>query len=130
VVWYHKSHDWIPADAAFSLPVHPLQLYFLAAAGATLAIILWQQRQALSAGTLALLFYTLFFSSTALLEPFRQNQLTLNNWIVPGAAALAACLLLARGITLSKPSSTSAITRKAANLDPDSTWLWPGKSPR
>lgn len=40
-----SAHNWVGPDAATSLPVHPLQLYFLGAAVLSLAVLLlprWQ----------------------------------------------------------------------------------------
>lgn len=93
VYWYHRSKHWVPAAAPTSLPVHPLQLYFLLASAATCLYLLWRSRDA-EPGSQQLLFYTLFFASTALLEPIRENSLTLNNWLVPVAATLSVTFLL------------------------------------
>jgi len=95
VAWYHKAHGWIPTDAPASIPVHPLQLYFLVAAVATLAVLAWLQRQPLRPGLSQILFYTLFFGSTALIEPLRQNHLTLNTWVVSITAVVAGGVLFA-----------------------------------
>ncbi len=109
VHWYHKTHGWIALTAEASLPVHPLQLYFVVAAAVTLAILRWpsvrsSRSPALSRespgvragypGERQLLFHTLFFGSTALLEPLRENYLTLNNWLAAAAALVAAGLWL------------------------------------
>ncbi len=108
VFWYHRGHGWISSAASASLPVHPLQLYFLLAAGITLAIVLWQQRRARFAGSVQLVFYAFFFGSTALLEPLRQNYLTLNNWLAPVAAVLAAGVLLRRTLVYSPAAPAPA----------------------
>lgn len=89
VFWYHRTHGWIPMGAQRSLAVHPLQLYFLLAAVVTAGILFWQQRRVAWPGRVQLLFYVLFFGSTAALEPLRENYLTLNNWLAPFAAVLA-----------------------------------------
>ncbi|MFQ5667631.1 MAG: hypothetical protein ACE5I7_14560, partial [Candidatus Binatia bacterium] len=94
-------------------PVHPLQLYLLLAAALTPACLLWQRRRAPYAGYPQLLFYVLFFGSTALLEPLRANYLTLNNWLAPAAAVVAAGLLLGR-----------ALARKDAALAAQEAWRW------
>jgi len=96
--WYHGTNGWLAASAKFSHPVHPLQLYFLVAAALTFALLLWQQGRRHLPGYIQLLFYGLFFGSTAALEPFRQNPLTLNSCIVPAAALVAAALLFGRAI--------------------------------
>jgi prolipoprotein diacylglyceryltransferase len=100
---YQVSQGWLPPKAAASLPVHPLQLYFVAAAGITLVMLLAVPRRLLRPGQRQLLFYTLFFSTTALLEPFRANTLRLNTWLV-SAAALACAVLLSGRLLLAKPA--------------------------
>jgi phosphatidylglycerol---prolipoprotein diacylglyceryl transferase len=101
VFWYHRAHGWVPRAARTSLPVHPLQLYFLSAAVLTLVLLVWQRRRVLYPGYIQVLFYTLFFGSTAVLEPLRQNYLTLNNWLCPIAAVVAGGVLLGRARALS-----------------------------
>jgi len=92
--WYHQTQHWVPTGASHSLPVEPLQLHFCIAAASTLAFLLLIRRRSLRPGLLQLIFYTLFFGTTALLEPLRQVHLTLNSWIVPLAAIACASLLL------------------------------------
>jgi len=76
--WYHHTHGWIPPDATISLPVHPLQLYFvLVAIGILVALVVGRQSDA-RPGRTQVLFYALFFGTTAILDLFRQNHLTLN----------------------------------------------------
>ena len=94
VYYYHQLRGWVPSTAQTSLPVHPLQLYFLLAAAATGGIVLWLQRRGPSPGCVQLVFYALFFASTACLEPLRQNFLTINNWLAELAALLAAGMLV------------------------------------
>jgi phosphatidylglycerol:prolipoprotein diacylglycerol transferase len=93
--WYHATHGWVSPDAVASLRVHPLQLYFVVAAGATLAVLLWLRQQRVQSGFQQVIFYALFFGTTAVLEPLRQNHLSLNSWIVPLVAVVAACSLYA-----------------------------------
>ena len=103
VYWYHVEHGWISPDAARSLPVHPLQAYFVAAALlCLLASMIGRDR---AEGTSQLAFYSLFFVSTAVLEPLRENPLTLNRIVVwPLAAAFVALsayrLMSRRDLTL------------------------------
>lgn len=87
VFWYHRHMGWVPPGAPQSLPVHPLQLYFLVAAAVTFVILLWWQRRPHASGTVQPLFYLLFFGTTAALEPLRENSLTFNNWLAPAATA-------------------------------------------
>jgi phosphatidylglycerol---prolipoprotein diacylglyceryl transferase len=100
VFWYHRAHGWVPGTAVSSLPVHPLQLYFLLAAGATAATLLWLQRRGSYDGCVQSVFYALFFGSTALLEPLRENFLTLNNWLAPLLAVVAGAVLVARALAV------------------------------
>jgi phosphatidylglycerol:prolipoprotein diacylglycerol transferase len=93
--WYHATQRWIPVDAPASLPVHPLQLYFLLAAVAIFAVLVFLGRHSPAPGLLQVVFYLLFFGSTALIEPFRETHLTLNRMLAPAAFGIAATLLLA-----------------------------------
>lgn len=103
VYWYHRARLWIPPSAQSSLPVHPLQLYFLLAALVTLGVLLWQGRRAWYPGSTQFLFYFLFFGTTALLEPLRENYLTLNNWLTPIAAMIAGGVLVGQGLAHQVP---------------------------
>jgi phosphatidylglycerol:prolipoprotein diacylglycerol transferase len=97
VFWYHHTHDSLPSGAIVSLSVHPLQLYFLCTA---LAIFLILLRISVDPpGHRQLVFYLLFFGSTALLEPFRANYLTLNNWLAPTAMLIALVAFTAHAYT-------------------------------
>lgn len=95
VFFYHVVQQKIQMTAAQSLPVHPLQLYFLGAAVAMLAVLGLLVRKGYTPGELRLTFYGLFFGSTMLLEPLRANHLTLNGWLV-AAGTLLALLALVR----------------------------------
>ncbi len=96
VFWYHRAQGWIPEAAERSLPVHPLQIYFLVAAAASFALVAWRLRAPHRPGSVQLLFYALFLSTTAALEPLRANSLTLNNWLAPVGAALLVCIFVER----------------------------------
>jgi phosphatidylglycerol:prolipoprotein diacylglycerol transferase len=96
VFWYHRTHGWIAGDAHASLPVHPLQVYFMLAALIMFAIVGWYQRVRREPGSVQLLFYALFFTTSAVLEPFRQNYLTLNTWLAPIAATVSAGVFAGR----------------------------------
>jgi phosphatidylglycerol:prolipoprotein diacylglycerol transferase len=91
--WYHEAHAWISPLASRSLHVHPLQLYFVASAVLALAVLLIYQRTRPRPGSVQALWYLMFFASTAMLEPIRQNYLTLNGILTPTAALLAAASL-------------------------------------
>jgi phosphatidylglycerol:prolipoprotein diacylglycerol transferase len=91
--WYQDSRGWLLPFASRSLPVHPLQLYFLLAALVAFVILLHQRRRSPFPGHAQALWYLLFFGSTALLEPLRQNHLTLNGYLAPSGALVAAVVL-------------------------------------
>jgi phosphatidylglycerol:prolipoprotein diacylglycerol transferase len=112
--YYHRVHGWIPSTAEASLPVHPLQLYFLLAAVTSGAIVLKLQRRNAFPGSVQLVFYTLFFASTACLEPLRENFLTLNNWLAPLLTVIAGGLLL--GLTLARGQATPLTAEVTRNV--------------
>jgi len=91
---YQLKRGMVPAGSAWSLPVHPLQLYFAAAALLIGCALVAGRRQVGGDGALQFGFYALFFSSTAALETLRANFLTLNNLIVPVAALLSAVVVV------------------------------------
>lgn len=103
--WYQESQGWILRFAPHSLPLHPLQLYFLLAAVLALVVLPWQQRHSPYPGYVQVLWYLMFFGSTALLEPLRQNHLTLNSYLAP-TAALAIAVVLYLG-----PRGTQSVDR-------------------
>jgi phosphatidylglycerol:prolipoprotein diacylglycerol transferase len=96
--WFHASSGWIARDAPASLPVHPLQLYFIGASLVTLALLVALDRLGSPDGVLQLVFYAVFFATTALLEPLRANFLTLNNLLAPAAAVFFLTRLLVLGL--------------------------------
>jgi len=65
----HKLVDY----TAWSLPVHPLQLYFVATGLAITAVALWLIPRKRYHGQVALVGLLLFASGAYLLEPFRQD---------------------------------------------------------
>ncbi len=64
----------LPADAATSLPVHPLQLYFALAGVAVTAGALWLGRRKRRDGQVALVGLLVFAATTAALEPLRGDD--------------------------------------------------------
>ncbi len=92
--WYQYSHNWVESEASASLPVHPLQLYFVAAAVLQASVLLVLRRRQLPAGQLLLVSCALFFGTTAAIEPFRANRLILNERLVTAAAIVSAGMLL------------------------------------
>lgn len=89
---YHAAHGWVAPGAPMSLPVHPLQLYLVIAAGVIFLVLQVATRWELASGHRQLLFYALFFFTSALLEPFRANYLTLNRWLDSSAAIVFAAV--------------------------------------
>ncbi len=109
---YHRARGWIPPNADVSLPVHPLQLYFLLSALLILVVLLRQRRGTLYPGYVQLVFYTLFFASTSVLEPLRENYLTLNNWLSPACALAASGVLIGRMLAVREmPKTIAGATR-------------------
>jgi phosphatidylglycerol:prolipoprotein diacylglycerol transferase len=75
--WYQQTHNLLHNPlAAASLPIHPLQLDFLIAALFAIILLMWHDRHTRYPGESQLLFYVLFFLSSAALEPLRENYLT------------------------------------------------------
>lgn len=105
---YHRAHGLVPSEADRSLPVHPLQLYFVLAAVLTWGALLWHRRASPYPGHQQLVFYALFFGTTAALEPLRENYLTLNHWLAPIATAIACGVLLGRSLARHEADSRSA----------------------
>lgn len=89
---FQVDHGLIPISAAMSLPVHPLQLYFAAAAAFAFAWSL--ARRSERPGATQCEVYLLFFASTAIIEPFRANALTLNTLLLVLASVTTGTLLL------------------------------------
>jgi len=94
VFWYHRSHGWIPPNADSSLPVHPLQIYFMGSAILIVLALSRHRRQKYAPGELQMLFYALFFTTTVILERMREAELTLNGWIAPAAAGVSVAVLV------------------------------------
>lgn len=98
----HSSMGWIRASDAFSLPVHPLQMYFLLVHLALALILTWLARRKSYDGQVLLVGVLLGQSGKAALEFFRQpvagvpeTHLQLVSVAIAGAAGLA-LLVLAR----------------------------------
>ena len=91
---YQAHLGWInPLLNVQSLPVQPLQLYFAGIQVVILAILVAASKR-MPAGALQFMYFSLFFATTAALEPMRANYLTLNNIVVPVAAiASTACFV-------------------------------------
>ncbi len=93
---YHLDQHWIAGSATRSLPVHPLQLYFAGAAFLSFAAArLYYSRQT-TPGQTQLLFYILFFTATALLEPLRELYAPVNTSFFAFAGVCMAMFLARR----------------------------------
>jgi phosphatidylglycerol:prolipoprotein diacylglycerol transferase len=78
---HHVGLALVPADSLSSLPVHPLQLYFLASALAVVVATLWLLPRRQFDGQVALTGLLLFSVSSALLEPLREHHLGRVYWV-------------------------------------------------
>ena len=96
--WYQEAHGLVPRNAPRSLPVHPLQLYFLVAALGAYVVLRVCRTRGWPPGRLQLISYTMFFSTTALLEPLRANPLHLNMIIVQSGSAVCIAWLIGESL--------------------------------
>jgi phosphatidylglycerol---prolipoprotein diacylglyceryl transferase len=98
----HADQHLVDGTATGSAPVHPLQLYFLAASLGTAAVGLWVERHRRYAGEVALVGLVLFSGTSALLESFRGDfadrvywgPLPHLAWVTLGMTALSAIALV------------------------------------
>jgi phosphatidylglycerol:prolipoprotein diacylglycerol transferase len=109
--WYQWKQGWLSPSSEESLPVHPLQLYFVAAALLIFVVLVRAQSRVRTAGRLQRTFDVLFFGTTALLEPLRANSLTLNNWLAPTATIIAGGILLRQAVVSRRSLSEPAYRR-------------------
>ena len=119
---YHVDLGVLSAGAARTLPIHPLQLYFVAAGLMITATALWIHPRKRYDGEVALVSLVLFSASTAMLEFLRADaqprlywgtlpQLT---WIALAMTA-ASCVALAAAEVMHRPNaSASALLRVSA----------------
>lgn len=70
---YHIDLGVLPPGAERTLPIHPLQLYFVSAGLLITAVALWLHRRKRYDGEVALVALVLFSTSTALLEFLRAD---------------------------------------------------------
>jgi prolipoprotein diacylglyceryltransferase len=95
---WHVDEGWIGRDAALSLPVHPLPLYFAAASLALLALLLLLFRRDAAPGTILLVWAVLDPLSRLGLEQLRggapSRTATLTETLLVWLAADAAVLLV------------------------------------
>jgi len=93
--WYHAYRGWIPWQHPSSLPVHPLQLYFIAAAFLMMATSLWLYPRRRFDGQVTLVFLFLFFATTFLIAHFRDPPLHVNYWLTLSLNSLLGSFLFA-----------------------------------
>jgi phosphatidylglycerol:prolipoprotein diacylglycerol transferase len=71
-VWhYHRYMRFVPFDATWSAPVHPLQLYFTAVGVLIMLLGYWLERRKRYEGQVALVALLVFSAANAFLEQFR-----------------------------------------------------------
>lgn len=101
-VWnYHVYRHLVPADAVWSAPVHPLQLYFTAVGVVILLVGLWLEKRRRYEGQSILLALLIFASSNALLEQFRGYAPLRRFWFgVPQLTWMAVALAIATAVAL------------------------------
>jgi phosphatidylglycerol:prolipoprotein diacylglycerol transferase len=92
---YHAEQQWIDGQAAVSLPIHPLQLYFAAVGLCVTVGALWLYRRKRYDGQIALAGLLVFAVSTLALESLREfPQAAYWGPFQPlGWAALALCMI-------------------------------------
>jgi phosphatidylglycerol:prolipoprotein diacylglycerol transferase len=73
VYHFHLDEGLIAGGVPHALPIHPLPLYFAAAALGIAAVAAWLHRRKRYDGEVALVALALFGTSTALLEPLRAD---------------------------------------------------------
>ncbi len=97
----HLERGILPPNAAASLPVHPLPLYFSAAGLSIAAILVWMRRRKSFDGQLALTLLFLFSASSAALEPLRIDDATRVYWgSLPQLQWVTAVMAVAFGVAL------------------------------
>lgn len=105
---FHQARGLIAANAATSLAVHPLPLYFAGAAGLAFLWTLSARRG--RPGRRQIEFYLLFFSTSAFIEPFRAVSLTLNTILLLAASLIAGAYLLR--LSLVEEAVTGRVTEE------------------
>ncbi len=95
-VFNHQvDQGWLAPDAAASLPVHPLQLYFAGVALAITGLLLWLAPRRRYDGQLALVFLISFSGSSAALEFLRDQA-----FLQVGAGRIPPLLWVSSAMTL------------------------------
>jgi len=117
VFGFHRELHLVPPDATHSLPVHPLQLYFIAAAVGVAAVGYWGERRKRYDGEVALFGLALFSTTTVLIELLRAADGSSPIWgplpqlVWTGLALVAAS---ATGLCLGEAAHRSRTTAGAA----------------
>ena len=70
VFWYHATAGWVTPEDQWSLPVHPLQLYFVAAAALLLGVLILFRHSRWQPGRVQIIFYLAFFGVPGEAWPF------------------------------------------------------------
>lgn len=96
-VWHaHLGAGLIAPNAPYSLPVHPLQLYFAGLSFALGVFALQQQRRTRCDGNVFLAFVAAYGTGQVLLEFVRARRLPHVQYLCGACAILGATILLAR----------------------------------
>ncbi|MFP6663590.1 MAG: prolipoprotein diacylglyceryl transferase family protein [Deltaproteobacteria bacterium] len=111
--WHAQvEYGLLARDAAQTLPIHPLPLYFAAAALSITAFLLWLRPRRRYVGQLGLWLLFLFSASSTLLEPIRVDHETRVYWgPLPQIfwVALAMTLVSGAALLLARRKTTSAL---------------------
>lgn len=121
---FHLDRGLIDAGAPHALPIHPLPLYFAAAALMTAAVALWLHRRKRYDGQVALAALALFSISSALLELLRADtesrvywgplpQLT---WVALAMIAAALAGMVLAGRSCRSQTARTAELRRACGV--------------
>jgi phosphatidylglycerol---prolipoprotein diacylglyceryl transferase len=95
--FYQVKYSMILPTARWSLPVHPLQLYFLCSALLSAVVVTVWPSRSLKEGDRYLAFLGLFFGTTLMFEPLRANRLTPNEWVALLGTLSVAIAIWSRG---------------------------------
>jgi prolipoprotein diacylglyceryltransferase len=100
----------VDVSAEAALPTHPLPVYFMLAAVALLALLLWQLRRRAAPGTLMLTFSIVWPVSKLALEQLRETPRPPGlATAVPVAMLVASAIVMALGLLRSGPPAQRSV---------------------
>jgi phosphatidylglycerol:prolipoprotein diacylglycerol transferase len=111
---FHADLGVLPNGAQHTLPIHPLQLYFVAAGLLITAVACWLQPRKRYDGEVALVGLAVFSTSTALLEFLRADTFTRLYW-----GALPQLTWIAFAMTAVSVAALAAAELAHRRIDPD-----------